>query len=252
LGGKSVDEAVSIAVDKFANMYLTGLTSSTNFPHTVGAFQTTCPGSCKYYHGFISKIGRFYTSTLLVSSSNLSMYGQSVTFTATVKPTATTVATPTGTVIFKDGATTLGTVTLTSSGAATLSVSNLAVSAHSITAVYGGSVDFTASTSPAVRHTVSKAKTSTTLTSTPNPSKSGQAVTFTATIKGAFGGNPSGVVTFKDGTTTIGTGAVSATTHEAKLVTSKLSVGTHNITAVYGGDVHFLTSTSAAVKQVVK
>ena len=347
LGGSSADSAASIALDQFSNMYVAGATSSTNFPHTSGAFQTVCPGSCKYYHGFVSKIGRFYTSTSLASSRNPSMFGQSVTFTASVKPTAaTTTATPSGTVTFKDGTKTLGTATLASgsgkfaistlaagshsitavyggdttfvgstspilsqtvnkaattttvtatpnpsqfnqsvalkavvksatgavptgnvtfkdgtttlgtialtSGAATLSVSTLVVGTHSITAVYGGSVNFVASTSAAVSQTVSKAKTTTTLTSSPNPSNSGQAVTFTATVTGAFGGNPSGTVTFKDGTTTIGTGTVSATTHQAQFVTSKLSVGTHNITAVYGGNAHYLTSTSPVVKQTVK
>src|SRR5207249_2401981 len=33
--------------------------------------------------------------------------------------------------------------------------------------------------------------------------------------------------------------------------TSALSVGTHSITAVYGGDTNFITSTSSAVSQVV-
>ena len=346
LGGSSIDDGVSVAVDKFANMYLTGITSSPNFPITAGAFQTTCPGSCTSYHGFVSKIGRFYTSTSIASSLNPSMFDQSVTFKATVKPTVTTAITPSGTVTFKDGATTLGTATLASgtgsfttsalavgvdsitavyggdantvgstssvlkqtvnkavttttltatpnpsqfsqpvalkaavksapgaiptgsvtfkdgstvlgtvtltSGAATLSVSKLAVGAHSITAIYGGGADLTTSTSAAVSHTVSKAKTTAGLTTTPNPSNSGQAVTLTATVKGAFGGNPSGTVTFKDGTATIGTGAISTTTHQATFVTSKLSVGTHSITAVYGGDAHYLTSTSAVVKQVVK
>jgi len=156
-----------------------------------------------------------------------------------------------GSVAFKDGATTLGTVTL-ASGTAAFSVSTPAVGAHSITAVYGGGTDFSPSMSTAVAHTVNKAKTTTTVTSTPNPSTSGQAVTITAAVKGAFGGNPSGTVAFKDGTTTIGTGAVSTTTHQATFVTSSLSAGTHNITAAYGGDEHYLTSASAIVKQVVQ
>ena len=441
LGGNGLDESTSVALDTFGNIYLTGITSSTKFPTTTGAFQTSCPGSCTYYHGFVSKIGRFFTSTSLKSSLNPSMYGHAVTFTATVKPTATAAATPSGTVTFKggttilgtatlasgsgtfttstlaagthsitavyggdatfigsasgavaqvvdkvisntsvassahpsqwgatvtftatvttptatiatgtatfkdgattlgtgalsggtatfstknlavgshsitavyggdantlgstssiltqtvnkavttttvtatlnpsqfnqtvalkatvksatgaiptgkvtfkDGTTTLGTVTLTS-GIATLSISKLAVGTHSITAAYGGGVDFAGSTSPAVKLTVSKAKTSTKLTATPNPSTSGQAVTFTATVAGAFGGNPSGTVTFKDGTTAIGTGAVSTTTHQAKFVTTKLSIGTHNITAAYGGNADYLTSTSVVLKQVVK
>ena len=46
LGGSSADNASGLAVDHFGNMYVTGVASSNNFPTTVGAFQTTCPGSC--------------------------------------------------------------------------------------------------------------------------------------------------------------------------------------------------------------
>src|SRR6266851_9437416 len=55
------------------------------------------------------------TSTVLGSSANPSVFGQSVTFTATVSDASTgSTGTPTGTVTFKDGATTLGTGTLSS------------------------------------------------------------------------------------------------------------------------------------------
>jgi hypothetical protein len=45
---------------------------------------------------------------------------------------------------------------------------------------------------------------------------------------------------------------VNATTHQAKFTTSKLSVGTHSITAAYAGDIKFLSSGSPVLKQVVK
>ena len=73
-------------------------------------------------------------------------------------------------------------------------------------------------------------------------------MTFTATVT-SRGGTPTGTVTFKDGSSTLGTGTVSS--GKAKLTTSKLSVGTHTITAVYGGSTDFSGSTSPVLKQVV-
>ena len=58
-------------------------------------------------------------------------------------------------------------------------------------------------------------------------------------------------MTFKDGTTTIGTITVSATTQQAQLTTSTLSVGTHNITAAYSGSPAFTATTSAILTQTV-
>jgi VCBS repeat-containing protein len=88
--------------------------------------------------------------------------------------------------------------------------------------------------------------TTTTLSSSKNPSPSGQAVTFTATVSPS---TATGSVTFKDGATTIGTGALSAGT--ATFTTSSLSVGTHSITASYAGDSNDAPSASAALAQTV-
>ena len=82
------------------------------------------------------------TTTTLASSQNPSIYGQPVTFTATVAPQFS--GTPTGSVVFKDGTTTLKTVTL-SEGVASYTTSTLAVGTHSIAATYNGSTDFTGS-----------------------------------------------------------------------------------------------------------
>ena len=100
--------------------------------------------------------------------------------------------------------------------------------------------------------------TSTTLSSLPNPSNYGDSVTFTATVTPTGATTPTGTVTFKDGTTTIGTGILGclcdgtvglpATT---TFTTSTLAPGSHSITAVYGGDSSNAGSTSGIVTQVV-
>ncbi|HUD64481.1 MAG TPA: Ig-like domain repeat protein [Candidatus Sulfotelmatobacter sp.] len=193
-------------------------------------------------------VNKAATSTLITSSVNPSSFGQSVTFKATVK--SSTTGTPAGTVTFKDGATNLSTVALIG-GVATFNTGALSVGSHSITVSYSGNVDFLTSTSAKLTQTVKKANSTTKLTSSLNPSKKGQAVTFTATITPAFSGAPGGTVTFKDGATTLGTGAVNTVTKQAIFKTSALSVATHSITAVYGGNVDFNGSTSAVLKQVV-
>ncbi len=182
-------------------------------------------------------------TTSLASSVNPSTFGQSVTFTATVSGAGAT-----GTVTFKDGATTLGTGTLNGGAQATFSTSALALGAHSITAEYGGDSNFTASTSPALAQNVVASGSTTTIASSPNPSSFGQPVTFTATVTGS-GGTPTGTVTFKDGTTALGTMALSG--NQAILVVSTLSGGSHSMTAVYNGDGSYGSSTSAPLTQIV-
>jgi hypothetical protein len=191
------------------------------------------------------------TTTFLSSSANPSVYGQSVTFTATVTP-ASGSSVPTGTVTFKNGATTLGTGTLNASGVATFMTSTLAVGSYSITAVYGGSASFQGSASAVLTQTVNQDGTTSTLTSSQNPSKRGKAVKFTATVtaKAPGTGTPTGAVTFKDGSTTLGTSSL--TSGKATFTTSTLSIGTHTITAAYGGSTDFATSTSAPLAQTVK
>ena len=190
------------------------------------------------------------TSTALSSSVNPSVFGQSVTFTVTVTAAAPGSGTPTGSVTFLDGSTTLDTATL-SGGKATFKTSALAVGTQSITVLYGGDANFTTSTSPVLTQTVNQDQTTTELASSANPSVYGQLVTFTATVSAAApgGGTPTGSVTFMDGSTAIGNGSLSS--GKVTFTTSSLAVGSHAITAVYGGDGNFSTSTSTAINQRV-
>lgn len=191
-------------------------------------------------------VNKAATTSKVTSSVNPSAYHQSVTFTAKVTSSG---GTPAGTVSFKDGTTVLATKTL-SGGSATYATAALAVGTHSITVVYNGNGNFKTSTSTALTQTVNKATTKTALASSKNPSTLGTAVTFTATITGQYGGTATGTVTFKDGTKTLGTGTVNSS-NKATYTTSTLAVGTHSITATYGGDTHYKTSTSPVLSQVV-
>ena len=100
-------------------------------------------------------------------------------------------------------------------------------------------------------NTTAKTATTTQLAAAPNPSTFGQAVTFTATVFPQSGsGAPTGTVTFMDGSTSLGTAPLNGA-NQATFTTSSLAAGTHPITAVYGGDNSFATSTSAALSQTV-
>ena len=94
------------------------------------------------------------TTTNLKSSANPSVFGQSVTFTATVKAASLGSGTPSGTVTFYDGSTTLGSATLGGAGTASFTISSLSVGSHSIKVSYGGDADFKASTSAVLKQSV--------------------------------------------------------------------------------------------------
>jgi Bacterial Ig-like domain (group 3) len=191
------------------------------------------------------------TTAMLVISAAAASSGAPVTFTATI--TSSTSGTPTGTVTFLDGAAVLGTGMLNGSGVASFTTSTLAVGTHSITAKYYGSANFAGSTSAAVMETITPAAasaTTTALVSSAASTSSGAPVTFTATIKSSTSGTPTGTVTFLDGTIALGTGTLSGS-GVASFTTSTLAVGTHSITAAYGGDSNFAASTSTVMSQIV-
>src|SRR5206468_3864046 len=121
------------------------------------------------------------TSTSLSSTPNPSTLGQTVTLSATVSAVAPAVGVPTGTVTFRDGATALATVKLVN-GSASFSLATLTPGSHSLTAVYNGSASFAGSTSAVVNHVVNAGNSSTSLTSAPNPSTTGQSVALTTTV----------------------------------------------------------------------
>lgn len=201
---------------------------------------------------FSETIDQAATKTVVTSSHNPSVFGQSVTFTAKVTVKSPGSGVPTGTVIFYDGTTQIGTGTLNSSGQATLITSSLAVGSHSIKAVFQGDTNFTSSTSAILTQKVNKASTTTALTSSSNPVAPDTQVTFTATVlpKAPGGGMPTGSVTFYDGTTVLGTMNLNGS-GQASWTASWSTAGKHSIKAVYSGDGDFLSSTSALLTETI-
>jgi hypothetical protein len=189
-------------------------------------------------------VGKAPTTTTLASSVNPSGFGQSVTFTATVAPQFGGMAT--GTVTFFQGTVNLGWATLVNGGAH-FTTAKLAVGTASISAVYNGTASFLTSTS-GLSQVVNQANTTTTLSSSLDPSGSGQSVILTATIAPQFGGTVTGTVTFQDGTTTLST--VSVHGGVANYTTKPLVSGIHNFTATYNGSTNLATS-SASLAQTV-
>jgi CSLREA domain-containing protein len=148
------------------------------------------------------------------------------------------------------GRTFLGATTVATNGACTASIGPV------MFAVPAGQNVFTATaTDPAgntsefsaCKSISSVTASSTALVSSVNPSNSGQSVTFTATVSGS---SPTGTVQFMDGASNLGA-PVALGGGIATLTTASLAVGTHSITAAYGGDATNSASTSNTVSQQV-
>jgi hypothetical protein len=97
-------------------------------------------------------------------------------------------------------------------------------------------------------------QTSTGVQSSANPSNSGQAVTFTATVTNPSGGLvPTGTVEFFDGNTDLGPGTVlagSGSSATSTFTTSGLANGGHTITAVFTGSGGWLTTQGSMTQTV--
>ncbi|MGH7266811.1 MAG: beta strand repeat-containing protein, partial [Candidatus Rokuibacteriota bacterium] len=228
-----------------ATLTASGLTTG---PHAITAEYGGNPTFAASSGGLTQTVDKAATSTAVDSSLDPSVFGQPVTFTATVSATPPGAGTPTGTVIFSVDGTPQPPVAL-AGAQATLTTTLSPVGDHTITAEYSGDGDFETSTSSAFTQTIDQAGTATALTSSLNPSGVGQAVTFTATVTAAPG-TPTGVVEFFDGAASLGLVSLDAG-GQAALTTSSLTVGSHPITAVYAGDPNFVGSTSPAVDQQV-
>jgi hypothetical protein len=191
-------------------------------------------------------VNKYASTTVLASSRNPAPFGWSVALTATVKSGASGV--PSGAVVFTDGTVWLGKATLNASGVATLTTAKLVAGSHSITATYNADWETGASASGVVVQTINQASTSVSIVASRNPSTAGQTVKFTATVTSPTT-TLTGSVTFMDGGTALGT--VNLAAGKASYSTSALSVGTHNLTAVYSGTANIRPSTSPLLVQIV-
>ena len=99
--------------------------------------------------------------------------------------------------------------------------------------------------------TVTNPATTVSLAASTSAPQYSQPITFAATVDKTDPGvaPPAGTVTFMDGGTVIGTATLSR--GMAFFTDSSLALGSHTITAVYGGDATFAASTSAPLAEIV-
>src|SRR5580704_12207705 len=201
----------------------------------------------------IAQVSGTTTTTGVVSSNNPSQASQSVTYTATVSP-----APDGGTVRFVDGTTTISTCsaqsvnTTTGQATCTLTYPTVGGSPHSITAAYQGDSNYLPSTSSALSQVVNQlASTTTTIASSQNPVDASQPVTYTSQTTPVPDG---GTVAFAVGGVTIGACAaqpINTTTGQATCTQTYTTATSLSVTATYGGDASYPSSTSTALTQVV-
>ncbi len=209
------------------------------------------------------------TSTLQLNGANTPLsiaHGQSVTVNASVAGSG---GTPTGAVALVDSlspatlpdAGSIAVYTLTS-GAASGTTVSLPGGTYQVSTHYSGDMGFAESDSNAISVTVTPETSTTTL----NVAGYYDPVTNKAAAEPYYGsvflldaqpygnsasatspnGVATGTITFKTGTTTLGTAALSSS-GVAELQTAILPTGTDSLTAAFPGDASFQASTSAAV-----
>jgi len=191
-----------------SGLTVTGTTTATQFS-PIGTYAivpalATNPGnySVTAVNGTLT-ITQSPTTTLLVSSSPSVVYGQSVTFTATVSPAIAGV--PTGTISFYDGTVLLGTVPL-ANATISLPTAGLAVGTHTITATYSGDANFGASGSNAIAQLVTRATLNVVVNNATRVYGAADPA-FTSTVSGALPGDVFTVTYTTNETVTSGVGA---------------------------------------------
>ncbi|MDX5570530.1 Ig-like domain repeat protein, partial [Streptomyces sp. ID05-04B] len=194
------------------------------------------------------------TTTTVVAAPDTPTAWQPVTFTATVAPLAPATGTPTGTVTFDfgDGTPTVQVPVADQTAAVSHTYTSATGSPYPVIALYtSDDAAFSSSTGHALQ-TVGQAPTTTVLGSSPQPSVTGQPVTFTATVTPDTAGAdlPTGNVIFDFGD---GTAPAAAPVHDGTAVivhAYTASGGPYTVTAAFDDGDNFAGSTTTATHTV--
>jgi len=189
------------------------------------------------------------TTTNLVASPNPADLGTTVNLLATVfGPIG--LPTPIGFVEFFNGAASLGQAALTTDGTAALPV-NLPVGTSGLRAVYLGETRYLGSASQTVTQVINRRTLGLSLSATPNPSAFTRSVQIVAVLTRPAGFViPTGGIEFFAGTESLGTATLDAT-GRATISTTRLPVGTTELSATYIGSETYFPIRSNVVRQTV-
>ena len=222
----------------------------------------TAPYACSAAN-FTFLVGELYLSTATVINagtlSNVPGPGN-ITLNAVLAPTMSQVTygaytgtpAPTAAVQFLEGAKVIGTAALAGNGMlASANLTGVTTGTHTYTAFYPGDSTYAAYTFGSVTVTVipTAAPSTTTLTAAPSTVQATGTTVLTAVVNGtSLAAGPTGMVNFFDGTTQIGSAALTAnaagTAYTASYTATLGGPGTHNLKATYVGDPNNAASTS--------
>jgi len=225
----------------------------------------TLNGSSLWALGNLNGVGVAVTSS--TPDVRSAVVGRSLTFTASITNTGTSGTAsitntgtsgiiPTGTATFTDttyavvnsvlqttNVTLASNVPLDANGNATFTSSSLTADEHFITVQYSGDANFSPGSASLVQ-AIHSGASSTVLALSPDPSNTGQSVTFTATVSAVppATGTPTGQVTFAQGNTVLAQAPLNSS-GQVSFSTSALAAGGGIITATYASDSLFAAST---------
>ncbi|HEY3322715.1 MAG TPA: putative Ig domain-containing protein [Planctomycetota bacterium] len=213
-------------------------------------FQLTYAGGTNNNDVVLTRIQGAITVTLS-SSLNPSKYGDAVTFSSHVSTVVVGGPAITGTVTFSSDGVALSTVNVDVAGDASFSTSTLPAGTHAIVATYNGATEYAAANSPTVSQVVTKLSTLSGLSSSKNPSCTGDSVTFTAMVIALGSTNiPAGSVQFTlNGANLGGPVALDAIGHATQVL--NLPAGDHVLGAAFLDNINFAGSMATPITQSV-
>ena len=229
-----------------------GFTSITTLSLAVGTHQITAAYQGDPLDGTstsaptVQVINPATDSILLGSSANPQAFASAVILSVKVSGTGSQ---PTGNVTLLDGATPLGTTPVDGNGNASFTETALSIGTHNLVANYAGDANHSAISSTVLVEQILQV-TTTVVTTSAATDIGGKPVTFTATVAGVSNQPVTGSVRFVDNGSTVATMPLD-NSGGASYSSSKISVGTHPVSAVYSGDALNQPSTSKPLVEVI-
>lgn len=208
----------------------------------------------------VSVASQTQTAVSLAASSNSSVFGSEVTFTASVSPNGPP-AYLGGTIEFWANGSKLNTQTLPLNAQGnplpvTFSTNALAAGTAQVTAIYSGDGSkYAGSTSPAVNVTVNKAGSTLTLNSSATRIEAGGTITLSAAVGTTISNppsQPSGTVDFYFSGTKIGSSPLVNGTATLPGVVTPITIGSYTYEAKYGGNTNYNGSVNTATVSTFK